>query len=96
MDIAVVGAVRLVAKFMKFGGWKMLVQYASIIDEHNVVRTSAGVFWYGSMGTFTVTGENTEKFLNYVALGNMSGLPGKKARYSILLNERYKRRYYIL
>jgi aminomethyltransferase len=48
------------------------------------------------MGTFTVTGENTEKFLNYVALGNMSGLPGKKARYSILLNERYKRRYYIL
>jgi glycine cleavage system aminomethyltransferase T len=30
---------KLGAKFMKFGGWKMLVQYASIIDENNVVRT---------------------------------------------------------
>jgi aminomethyltransferase len=35
---------KLRAKFMEFGGWKILVQYVSIIDEHNVVRTNAVVF----------------------------------------------------
>jgi aminomethyltransferase len=39
------------------------------------------------MGTFTVTRENTERFLNYATLEDMSGLPDKKARYSMILNE---------
>ena len=32
------------AKFIGFGRWEMPVQYSSIIDEHNAVRTAAGVF----------------------------------------------------
>jgi aminomethyltransferase len=39
------------------------------------------------MGTFIIPGKDIEKFLNYVTLGNMSGLPDKKARYSMFLNE---------
>ncbi|MCA6079652.1 MAG: glycine cleavage system aminomethyltransferase GcvT [Endomicrobium sp.] len=78
---------KLGAKFTEFGGWEMPVQYTSIIDEHNAVRTSVGMFDTAHMGIFTVIGENIEKFLDYVTLGNISGLPDKKARYSMILNE---------
>jgi glycine cleavage system T protein len=78
---------RLGAKFTEFSGWEMPVQYTSIIDEHNAVRTNVGVFDTSHMGTFIISGEDIEKFLNYVTLGNMSGLPDRKARYSMLLNE---------
>jgi glycine cleavage system T protein len=78
---------KLGAKFMEFGGWEMPVQYTSIIDEHNAVRTNVGMFDTAHMGTFIVTGKNAEKFLNYITLGNISGMPDKKARYSMILNE---------
>ncbi|MDR1401160.1 MAG: glycine cleavage system aminomethyltransferase GcvT [Endomicrobium sp.] len=78
---------KLGAKFTEFCGWEMPVQYTSIIDEHNEVRTNIGAFDVSHMGTFIVTGKNSERFLNYVTLGNISGLPNKKARYSMILNE---------
>ncbi|MDR1244873.1 MAG: glycine cleavage system aminomethyltransferase GcvT [Endomicrobium sp.] len=78
---------KLGAKFTEFSGWEMPVSYTSIIDEHSAVRTNVGVFDTSHMGTFIVSGKDIEKFLNYVTLGNMSGLPDRKARYSMLLNE---------
>jgi glycine cleavage system T protein len=77
----------LEAKFTEFNGWEMPVQYTSIIDEHNAVRTSVGVFDISHMGTFIIAGEDSEKFLNYFTLGNILELPNKKARYSMILNE---------
>jgi len=78
---------KLNAKFTEFSGWEMPVQYTSIIDEHNAVRTSVGVFDTSHMGTFLVSGANAEKFLDKVTLGNISGLSENKARYSMILNE---------
>ncbi|AKL97661.1 glycine cleavage system aminomethyltransferase GcvT [Endomicrobium proavitum] len=78
---------KLNAKFTEFSGWEMPVQYSSIIDEHNAVRNACGVFDTSHMGTFLVSGGECEKFLNYVTLGNISGLPENKARYSMILNE---------
>ncbi|MDR1433699.1 glycine cleavage system aminomethyltransferase GcvT [Candidatus Endomicrobiellum devescovinae] len=78
---------KLEAKFTEFSGWEMPVQYTSIIDEHNAVRANVGMFDTSHMGTFIFSGNDIEKFLNYVTLGNMSGLPDRKARYSMLLNE---------
>jgi len=78
---------KLGAKFVEFGGWEMPLQYTSIIGEHNEVRTNVGVFDTSHMGTFIISGENSERFLNYVTLGNILGLPDKKARYSMILNE---------
>jgi len=75
------------AKFTEFNGWKMPVHYTSIIDEHNAVRTSVGMFDIAHMGTFIITGENSGKFLNYFTLGNILELPNKRARYSMILNE---------
>jgi aminomethyltransferase len=78
---------KLGAKFTEFGSWEMPVQYTSIIDEHNAVRTNVGMFDVSHMGTFILFGHDIEKFLNYVTLGNMSEFQDKKARYSMLLNE---------
>ncbi|MDR1942715.1 MAG: glycine cleavage system aminomethyltransferase GcvT [Endomicrobium sp.] len=78
---------KLRAKFTEFSGWEMPVQYTSIIDEHNAVRANVGMFDTSHMGTFIFSGNDIEKFLNYVTLGNISGLPDRKARYSMLLNE---------
>ncbi|MDR2191454.1 MAG: glycine cleavage system aminomethyltransferase GcvT [Endomicrobium sp.] len=75
------------AKFTEFGGWEMPLQYSSIIDEHNAVRSAAGVFDVSHMGTFIVSGKNAAAFLDKVCLGNISSLPEKKARYSMILNE---------
>jgi aminomethyltransferase len=78
---------KLNAKFTEFGGWEMPVQYSSIIDEHNAVRTACGVFDTSHMGTFSVSGKDSEAFLNKMTLGNISGLAHNKARYSMFLNE---------
>ncbi len=78
---------KLKAKFTEFGGWDMPVQYTSIIDEHNAVRNSVGIFDTSHMGTFIISGENAGKFLDYVTISDMANLPLYKARYSMLLNE---------
>ena len=75
------------AKITEFAGWEMPLQYSSIIDEHNAVRNAAGIFDASHMGVFTVSGDGAEKFLNKISLGNILGLPEKKARYSMILNE---------
>src|SRR6202044_3981620 len=38
------------AKMVDFGGWNMPVQYSSIIEEHNAVRTGVGLFDVSHMG----------------------------------------------
>ncbi|MDR3071236.1 MAG: glycine cleavage system aminomethyltransferase GcvT [Endomicrobium sp.] len=78
---------KLGAKFMEFCGWEMPVQYTSVIDEHNAVRTNVGVFDISHMGTLIITGIDAEKFLNWMTLGNILGLPDKRAKYSMFLNE---------
>ena len=35
---------KLGARLVEFGGWEMPVQYTSILDEHQTVRTAAGLF----------------------------------------------------
>ena len=63
------------AKFTEFGGWYMPVQYSSIIEEHNAVRNTAGIFDTSHMGTFIISGNNAKKFLDYVTVSDISSLP---------------------
>jgi glycine cleavage system T protein len=77
---------KLNAKFTEFGGWDMPVMYTSIIEEHNAVRTNAGIFDTAHMGTFIISGTDAGKFLDYVTISKISDLPLYKARYSMLLN----------
>src|SRR5256885_9842013 len=55
---------KLGGKLIEFGGWEMPVQYTSILDEHQAVRTAAGLFDISHMGEVLVGGPAAESFLN--------------------------------
>lgn len=44
------------ARMVEFGGWKMPVQYAGILEEHRTVRSGAGLFDVSHMGEVLVEG----------------------------------------
>ena len=44
------------ATMTDFAGWDMPLRYGSERDEHNAVRTKAGLFDLSHMGEITVTG----------------------------------------
>src|SRR5437588_3350731 len=43
-------------KMIDFGGWELPVQFTGILDEHEAVRTAAGLFDVSHMGEITVKG----------------------------------------
>lgn len=77
--------VALGAQMSPFGGFIMPIQYSSIIDEHNAVRTAAGMFDVSHMGEITVCGPDAEKFVNHIFTNDVSGMPCGKVLYGMLL-----------
>ncbi len=55
--------VALGARMVPFAGWEMPVQYCGIIEEHNAVRTSAGIFDVCHMAEFRVFGAQAAEAL---------------------------------
>ena len=51
------------AKFVSFAGYEMPIQYKGIKEEHNHVRSSAGLFDVSHMGEFIVKGKGAIDFL---------------------------------
>ena len=75
------------AKMVDFGGWDMPVQYSGIIDEHNAVRNSVGVFDVSHMGEIEIEGPEALGLVNHVATNNAAKLKDGQAHYSGLLYE---------
>jgi aminomethyltransferase len=70
-----------------FGGWDMPVQYSGIIDEHNAVRTSVGLFDVSHMGEIEIRGPEAAKLVDYVSTNHAAKLKYGQAHYSGLLYE---------
>jgi len=75
------------AKLVEFGGWYMPVQYAGILQEHNAVRTAAGIFDVSHMGEIEIRGPEALKLVDYVSTNNAAKLKVGQAHYSALLYE---------
>jgi aminomethyltransferase len=75
------------AKMVDFGGWDMPVNYGSQIEEHNAVRTDAGMFDVSHMCVVDLKGAKVRAFLRGLLANNVDKLqvPGK-ALYSCMLN----------
>lgn len=69
------------AKMVEFGGWEMPVQYSGIIDEHNAVRNSCGLFDVSHMGQVFVSGVDSLNFLQKIVPQDISKLSLYKAVY---------------
>lgn len=80
--------VKLGAKLVSFAGWNMPVQYTSIIDEHQAVRTKAGIFDISHMGQFFASGPGAQAWLNRLLTNDISKLAPSQGQYTIMLNER--------
>jgi len=75
-------------KIVDFAGWEMPINYGSQIEEHNIVRTDAGMFDVSHMTVVDLTGERTREFLRYLLANDVDRLQETgKALYSCMLNE---------
>ncbi|MEL5958486.1 glycine cleavage system aminomethyltransferase GcvT [Streptomyces sp. CLV115] len=75
------------ATMTDFAGWDMPLRYASERDEHNAVRTRAGLFDLSHMGEITVTGPAAAAFLNFALVGNIGTVAVGRARYTMICAE---------
>ncbi len=78
---------KLGARLVEFGGWEMPVQYTSIMDEHQAVRTAAGLFDISHMGEVLVSGPEAERFLNHVLTNDIRKLAVGQGQYTLMCNE---------
>lgn len=72
-------------KMIEFGGWEMPVQFTSIIDEHQAVRTRAGLFDVSHMGEILVKGPEALALLQKTTCNDVSKLEDGRAQYNALL-----------
>jgi aminomethyltransferase len=74
----------LAARFTEFGGWEMPVRYGSIIEEHQAVRTAAGLFDLSHMGELWVEGPGAAAGLAHALVSDPGRLPIGRAGYSLI------------
>jgi aminomethyltransferase len=80
--------VSLGAKMIEFAGYNMPVLYNNLIQEHNAVRNSIGVFDVSHMGEFLLKGENALDLVQLVTSNDASVLVDGKIQYSCLPNDK--------
>ena len=74
-------------KTIDFGGWELPVQFSSIKEEHEAVRTAAGLFDVSHMGEIEVTGKDSLKYLQKMMTNDVSKLKVEGALYSAMCYE---------
>ncbi|MCX2923784.1 glycine cleavage system aminomethyltransferase GcvT [Streptomyces sp. NEAU-W12] len=75
------------ATMTDFAGWDMPLRYGSERDEHNAVRTRAGLFDLSHMGEITVTGPQATQLLDHALVGNIGTVKPGRARYTMICRE---------
>ncbi|UII54825.1 glycine cleavage system aminomethyltransferase GcvT [Cytobacillus spongiae] len=75
------------AKTIDFGGWDLPVQFSSIKDEHEAVRTKAGLFDVSHMGEVEVKGTDSLAYLQKMMTNDVSKLKDGGAQYTAMCYE---------
>jgi aminomethyltransferase len=70
-----------------FAGWEMPIQYTAIIEEHNTVRSGAGLFDISHMGRLSFGGPAALDLIQYVYTNNAAALKDGQVRYGLVCNE---------
>lgn len=75
------------AKTIDFGGWDLPVQFSSIKEEHEAVRTKAGLFDVSHMGEIIVKGEEALSYLQHLLTNDISKIAINQAQYTAMCYE---------
>lgn len=78
---------KLGARMVEFGGWEMPIQYTGVIDEHQTVRQSVGLFDISHMGEILVMGTQASAFVNYLTTNDITRIQDYGCQYSALCYE---------
>ena len=80
--------IELGAKMVNFSDWEMPISYTSLIEEHNAVRNTAGIFDVSHMSVFDLEGGDQVAFLERIFANDIKKISQEnKALYGVLLNE---------
>lgn len=71
-------------KIVSFHGWEMPVQFSGIMDEHEAVRKTAGLFDVSHMGQIEISGPDALSFLQKITTNDVSALNIGDAQYSVM------------
>src|SRR5260370_28010222 len=70
-----------------FAGWLMPVQYTGIVEEHQTVRNSVGIFDISHMGQFVISGSCAATWLNTMLTNSIEKLDVGQGQCTFLLND---------
>jgi aminomethyltransferase len=73
------------ARMIDFAGWRMPVQYTSILEEHRAVRERVGLFDLSHMGELLVEGPEAGPALAAAVVSNPPALAVGRAQYSMIV-----------
>jgi aminomethyltransferase len=79
--------VRSGARMVEFAGWDMPVQYSGLLEEHEAVRTHAGLFDVSHMGEVVFRGPRALASLNRLFTNDLSRVADGQAQYGCLCRE---------
>src|SRR2546426_8687657 len=76
------------ARMVDFAGWELPVQVSSVLEEHQAVRTSAGLFDVSHMGEVEVRGRGALGLVEMLTCNDASRLGPGQAQYTALTTEK--------
>lgn len=79
---------KLGARIVPFAGFEMPVQFSSIIEEHNTVRTKVGIFDVSHMGEIWIKGKDALNLVQKISSNNAEKLSKGQIQYSGLLTKK--------
>lgn len=77
---------KLTRKMAPFAGWEMPLWYSSVGEEHQAVRTAAGLFDVTHMGALEIAGEDAAAFIDLVFTNHAAGLGNGHSSYGYLMD----------
>src|SRR5690349_18239337 len=77
------------AKFSRFGGWDMPLEYAGggVLREHAAVREAVGIFDVSHLGKARVTGPGAADFVNACLTNDLDRIKPGKAQYTLCCDD---------
>ena len=75
-------------RMVDFAGWRMPVQYSSIVDEHLAARQAAGLFDVSHMGRLAIEGSGSCAWLESLLTRRVADIEVGRARYTLVTGRR--------
>lgn len=75
------------ASMTDFAGWWMPLKYTSEVEEHQAVRSAAGIFDLSHMGEIRVVGSEAATLMNTALVSDLAKVEPGRAKYSLIVAE---------